>query len=126
MKMSTSFLYFEFYNADFKCQLLGIFAFPTITKPQIFPQHPPTCTLHSGFCSQKSWVISWLLNMLGERFSIFNIFNDTVLSSNIFMKCHSDSMYYFYCMQSLIHSFICLRDIASYIKVRIQSALKKI
>lgn len=66
--MSTPFLYFEFYNADFKCQVLGIFAFPTTTKPQ----HPPTCTLHSGFCSQKSWVISWLLNMLGEMFSIYN------------------------------------------------------
>lgn len=112
--MSTPFLYFEFYNADFKCQVLGIFVFPTTTKPQ----HPPTCTLHSGFCSQKSWVISWLLNMLGEMFSIYN-FKRRSLNSNIFTKCHSK---YFYCM-SFIHSFICLRGIASCIKVRIQSAL---
>lgn len=111
--MSTPFLYFEFYNADFKCQVLGIFAFPTTTKPQ----HPPTCTLHSGFCSQKSWVISWLLNMLGEMFSIYNF------KRRSFKFKYLHEMSFKVLLLHVFHSFICLRGIASCIKVRIQSVL---
>lgn len=111
--MSTPFLYFEFYNADFKCQVLGIFAFPTTTKPQ----HPPTCTLHSGFCSQKSWVISWLLNMLGEMFSIYNF------KRRSFKFKYLHEMSFKILLLHVFHSFIRLRGIASCIKVRIQSAL---
>lgn len=83
-------------------------------SPNTHPHAPYTV----GFVAKNRGLSAGYWTCWG-RCLAFTISNDAVLSSNIFTKCHSK---YFYCM-SFIHSFICLRGIASCIKVRIQSAL---
>lgn len=51
----------------------------------------------------------------------FSFFNDAVLSSNIFHEMSFNLLL----LHAVFHSFICLRDIASYIKVRIQSTFNR-
>lgn len=118
--MATSFLYFEFYNADFKCQLLGIFAFPTITKPQIFPNTHPHAPYTVCFVAKNRGLSADYWTCWGRCLS-FSFFNDAVLSSNIFHEMSFNLLL----LHAVFHSFICLRDIASYIKVRIQSTLNR-
>lgn len=109
----------RFFILSFTTQILNVrFLVSLLFRRPPSPNTHPHAPYTVGFVAKNRGLSAGYWTCWG-RCLAFTISNDAVLSSNIFTKCHSK---YFYCM-SFIHSFICLRGIASCIKVRIQSAL---
>lgn len=109
----------RFFILSFTTQILNVrFLVSLLFRRPPSPNTHPHAPYTVGFVAKNRGLSAGYWTCWG-RCLAFTISNDAVLSSNIFTKCHSK---YFYCM-SFIHSFICLRGIASCIKVRIQSVL---